>query len=66
MSSPAGYVSMSANSSLASGDFCRLLLTFANNLENVGPDLDPNCLTLKYFFEKRKHTTKKHEKSPSM
>ena len=53
MSSPAGYVSMSANSSLASGDFCRLLITFANSLDpdqdqqNVGPDLDPNCLTLK-------------------
>ena len=32
-------------------DFCRLLITFANSLEpdqtqqNVGPDLDPNCLT---------------------
>ena len=35
----------------ASGDFC-LLITFANSLDpdqdrqNVGPDLDPNCLTL--------------------
>ena len=35
-----------------SGDFCRLLITFANSLDsdqarqNVGPDLDPNCLTL--------------------
>ena len=35
-----------------SGDFYRLLLTFANSLDpdqarqNVGPDLDPNCLTL--------------------
>ena len=34
------------------GDFCRLLIAFANNLDpanqarqNVGPDLDPNCLT---------------------
>ena len=41
-----------ANSSLASGDFCRLLIVFANNLgpdqarQNVGPDLGPNCLTL--------------------
>ena len=40
------------DSFLANGDFCRLLLSFANNLEpdhdqqNVGPDLDPNCLTL--------------------
>ena len=35
----------------ASGDFCHLLITFANSLDpdqarqNVGPDLDPNCLT---------------------
>ena len=41
------------NSSLASGDFYRLLITFANSLDpdqdrqNVGPDLDPNCLTLR-------------------
>ena len=34
-----------------SGDFCHLLITFANSLDpdqaqqNVGPDLDPNCLT---------------------
>ena len=37
---------------LASGYFCHLLITYANSLEpdqarqNVGPDLDPNCLTL--------------------
>ena len=37
---------------LASGDFCRLLITFANSLDPdqdqqiVGPDLDPNHLTL--------------------
>ena len=36
----------------ASGDFCHLLITFANSLgpdhtqQNIGPDLDPNCLTL--------------------
>ena len=35
----------------ASGDFCHLLITFVNNLDqdqaqqNVGPDLDLNCLT---------------------
>ena len=35
----------------ASGDYCHLLITFANSLDpdqarqNVGPDLDPNCLT---------------------
>ena len=40
------------NSFPASGDFCYLLITFANGLDpdqarqNVGPDLDPNCLTL--------------------
>ena len=39
------------NSLAASGDFCHLLITFANSLDhdqapqNVGPDLDPNCLT---------------------
>ena len=39
---------VSVNSVLASGDFCRLLITFANNLDpdqdrqNVGPDLNPN------------------------
>ena len=37
---------------LASGDFCHLLITFANSLDSdqdrqkVGPDLDLNCLTL--------------------
>ena len=37
---------------VASGNFCCLLITFANSLDpeqdrqNVGPDLDPNCLTL--------------------
>ena len=36
---------------LASGDLCCLLITFANSFEpdqdrqNVGPDLDPNCLS---------------------
>ena len=37
------------NSLPTSGDFCHLLITFANSLDpdqarqNVGPDLDPNC-----------------------
>ena len=37
---------------LATGDFCHLLITFANGLDpdqdhpNVGPDMDPNHLTL--------------------
>ena len=40
---------------LARGDFCCLLITFANSLDpdqaqqNVGPDLDPNCLTAKWY-----------------
>ena len=35
--------------------FCRVLITFANSLDpdkdrhSVGPDLDPNCLTLSQF-----------------
>ena len=39
------------NSLPASGNFCHLLITFANSFDpdqtrqNVGPDLDPNCLT---------------------
>ena len=39
----------SVNSFLAGGDFCHLLITLASSLDpdqNVGPDLDPNCLTL--------------------
>ena len=44
------------NSFLASGDFGCLLITFANSSDadqarqNVGPDLDPNCLTLRVFL----------------
>ena len=37
------------NSFLASDDIFRLLITFPNNLDpdqNIGPDLDPNCLAL--------------------
>ena len=42
--------------------------------QSVGPDLDPNCLTLivypkesskKVDFENNQQTTKKHEKLPS-
>ena len=50
------------NSLPASGNVCNLLMTFANSLDpdqdrkDVGPDLDPNCLTLivllKEFFKK--------------
>ena len=45
------------NSYLASGDFCRLLITFANSLDpdqdrqKVSPDLDPNSLTLLAFLK---------------
>ena len=41
------------NSFLAGGDFCHLRITFANSLDPdqdlqyVGLELDPNCLTLK-------------------
>ena len=40
------------NSFPSSGDFCLLLIMIAFSLDpdqagqNVGPDLDPNCLTL--------------------
>ena len=43
------------NSLPARGDFCCLLITFANSLnpdqarQVVGPDLDPNCLTLIWY-----------------
>ena len=36
----------------ASGEFCHLLITYANSLDldqgpqNISPDLDPNCATL--------------------
>ena len=54
---------LNCNSFLARGDFCHLLITFASILDpeqdrqNVGSDLDSNCLTLlivflKEFFEK--------------
>ena len=39
------------NSLPAKGNFCHLLITFANSLypdqvqQNVRPDMDPNCLT---------------------
>ena len=42
---------------LASGDFCLLLIIFANSLDpdqdrqTVGPDLDPNHLTLIVFLQ---------------
>ena len=42
----------------ASGDFCCLLITFANSFDtdqawqNVGPDLDQNCLTPWWYWKK--------------
>ena len=66
----------------ASSKYCLLLLIFANSFDhdqarqNVGPDLDPNCLTpdsvperifwKKLIFEKSQQATKFHEKLPSM
>ena len=43
------------NSFPASGKFCYLLISYTISLDpdqarqNVGPDLDPNCLTLMVF-----------------
>ena len=66
------------NSFPAIGDFCRLLITFANSLDPdqaifVGPDLDPNCLKLwcyswKTFLKKVNFNRqqKKHAKLPSI
>ena len=70
------------NSFPTSSNFCRLLITFANSLDpdqarqNVGPDLDPNYLTLWWyswkicFWKKFKKNIlrrqKKHAKLPSM
>ena len=54
MQAPKGRLKV-FNSFPASGDFCCLLTTFANSLDpdqawqNVGPDLDPNCLTLWWY-----------------
>ena len=48
-------VALRVNSFLASGKFCYLLISLTNSLDpdqdrqNVGPDLDPNCLTLMVF-----------------
>ena len=40
------------NSVLDGGDFCYLLIFFANSLDpNVRPDLDPLIVFLKEFFE---------------
>ena len=46
------------NAFLASGDICRLMLIFANSLDpdqalqDIGPDLDPNCLLLCWYSGK--------------
>ena len=46
---------MAVKSFPVSGDLCRLLITFGNSLnpdqarQNVGPDLDPNCLTFGWY-----------------
>ena len=52
------HVFIALNSFPASGELYHLLKTFANSLDpdqawqNVGPDLDPNCLTLWWYFWK--------------
>ena len=67
---------------LDSGDFCCLLIAFANSLDpdqdqqNFGPDLDPNYLTLnsiperifwkKNILKKVSKLQQKHEKLPGM
>ena len=62
---------------------CYLLITFAKSLDqgqarqNVGPDLDPNCLTLWWYFRKiylkmlilknsADNKNQQHGKSPNM
>ena len=51
---------ISFNSFLACGDISPLLVTFANSLDpdvdrkSVGPDLDPNCLRLRFLKKKLK------------
>ena len=71
---------LKVNSFPAVGDFCLLLINFANSLDpdqawqNVGPDLDPNCLTLwwyswKIFLKKlilKKFTDDKKAELPSL
>ena len=62
------------NSYPTSGDFCRLLITFANSLDqdqarqNSRPDLDPNCLTLWWYswkiFCTKVNLKKKKKKNP--
>ena len=68
------------NSFPASGDFFRLLITFANSLDPdqprqnvgpVGPDLDPNCLTLwwyswKIFLKKKRKIKNNSQMTKSM
>ena len=63
---------ISCSSFLASGDFCHLLITFANILDpdedsqNVGPDLDPNRLiVLMKFFFKVSRQQQNHERLPA-
>ena len=68
------------NSVPSSDVFCRLLITFANSLDpdqaqqNVGLDLEPNCLTLWYsgkvllemLILKKSTNEKKHANLHSM
>ena len=68
-------MSITFNSFLASAIFCCLLLTFANSLDpdqhwrSVGPELNPNSLTLtvnlKDFFEKSADENKSMKNYPA-
>ena len=56
---------MNNSAFLANGNVCCLLITFANSLDpdqdrqNIGPDLDPNRLTLNKRFALKKLILKK-------
>ena len=45
-------LSLLTSGNFCGGKFCGLLITFANSLDpdhdrqNIGPDLDPNCLAI--------------------
>ena len=70
------------NPFIASGDFCRLLITFANSLDqnqdrqNFSPDLDPNYFTLvivilkdflkKFKFDKKSADDNKMKTYPEL
>ena len=64
------HLAISVISFYASVDFCRLLIAFANSLDpdqdrqNVGPELDPNRLTL-WLWSESIFWRKKERKEPA-